>query len=52
MVMKIDQLVKTYKLDEKLLLAAIAKVGKEVVSQNEKIGKQTASQEKQLVKIS
>jgi hypothetical protein len=32
MVMKIDQLVKTYKSDEKLLLVAIAKVGKEVVS--------------------
>ena len=43
MVMKIDQLVKNYKTDEKVIIAAIAKVSKEVSSSNEKIAKQTAS---------
>jgi hypothetical protein len=52
MVMKIEQLVKTYKTEEKVIIAAIAKISKEVSSFNEKIAKQTASQEKQLVKIS
>jgi predicted component of viral defense system (DUF524 family) len=52
MVMKIEQLVKTYKTEEKVIIAAISKISKEVSSSNEKIAKQTASQEKQLVKIS
>jgi hypothetical protein len=52
MVMKIEQLVKTYKTEEKVIIAAIGKISKEVSSSNEKIAKQTASQEKQLVKIS
>ncbi len=46
MVLKIDQLVKTYKTEEKVIIAAISKVSKEVISQNEKVGKQTSSQEK------
>ena len=41
--MKIDQLVKNYKTDEKVIIAAIAKVSKEVSSSNEKIAKETAS---------
>jgi hypothetical protein len=46
MVMKIDQLVKTYKTEERVIIAAIVKISKEVISSNEKIAKQTASQEK------
>jgi hypothetical protein len=43
---KAEQIAKQYRADEKVFLAGIQKIAKEVVNQNEKLGKQTVSQEK------